>query len=367
MNNKIEYFEWSENGYGFDDHKKECTIESVEINHVDPENYVFYCKNKCCGKYHKICESDLLKYAIYYMEVEFLEKKFVTMAIEEIENIKLYKNQKSNILERVIFSLGSVCGGSSMIPTLDNVSSGSFCNPYMKFKKLEIIKCEKYLRLLNLLCKYLPHLITDVFFTYLNSMRNYECIKVLNDYSTTIKNDDDVCVICFGNYEDGLIDNICYCKNKIHISCLTETIKKCGDDCKTCKKKINNEIDSRGRICFPFENIYWSFLCSNVVIIPKNDLNNSLIYACSYLMIDRVIDLLDSTSDEEFMNFKNQYKTTPKDAKYYIDFKFDANDFLIMTPYPASNMSIDEHEYEHNAINNLLKKREQIIINAKNT
>lgn len=97
---------------------------------------------------------------------------------------------------------------------------------------------------------------------------------------------------------------------------------------------------------------------SNIEIISTEDIENSLIFATMYLVIDRVSQLLESITYETFMEIKNKYKDVPKKAKFYIDFKFDDENFLMMTPYPQSNMSCDKYPNEHSYINNLLKNKE---------
>ena len=340
--------------------RPKCNIVEVSATCNDPENLIYSCKNIACGKYHKIYKEDDLRYAIYFMESSRVKNIFQTMKIEDIEKIRMHEKSTATILQYVLYSLGSISGQRN-IPTLDNIWSDSFVSPFYKNKSLEKLKCKKYLELLDVICQFVPHFINEIMFTSLNGKANYDVIDVLNNYYQ--KDTDDKCYICFGSYSNELVDNICNCKtSKVHVGCLIKTVKELGDKCLLCNKSINARIDSRKRIFFPFSNMYWSPLMSNMIIIPKEDFAESLIFATIYLVTDRVDQLLKSITDEEFFKFKHNFKNVPKGAKYYINFKLSDDNYLIMTPYPTTNMSHEKYPKEHNEINNLLKSRE---LNAK--
>lgn len=88
--------------------------------------------------------------------------------------------------------------------------------------------------------------------------------------------------------------------------------------CKTCKSKYNHKIDSRGRIFFPFLNIYQSSLMSYIIVTPTDNFEQSLTFVCCYLVTDRVTQLLKSISDEVFINFKNKFAKVPKNQNIII-------------------------------------------------
>ncbi len=363
---QFEYFDWLKNGYPVMCVGKswpECKVISVSANCNDPDNLIYLCKNVGCGKYHKIYEEDALRYAIYYMEANYVKKIFQTMTINEIENVKMYEKSTQNILDYTLSSLSSYSGGkNSYLPTLDNTWSNSFTNPYMNWKEIEKFKCKKYLELLDVLCEHLSHCIDEKHFKSLNCCANVQCKEVLNKYYQ--KENNNFCYVCFGTYQDELIDSICNCKScKIHVSCLINVVKTIGDTCKTCNSNFNHRIDSRHRIFFPFSNIYWAPLMSNLTIITKNDFEQSLTFACHNLVIDRVAQLLSEISDEIFLIFKNKFKDISKEAKYYISFKGDGNGYVMMTEYPPSNMSAEKYPCEHKKINELLRERDMRIDN----
>lgn len=351
-NLEFEYFDMSKNVYStFSTKSKKpiCEITCIDVKENDPDNLIYYCKNGKCKKYHKIFKDDQLKYAIFYMESKKANELFSLMSQNEIENFKM--NNCQNLMDYVIYSLGSI-GGQREVPTLDNIWNDSFTSPFYKDKEKE--KCKKYLELLKVICKYFPHLINEKHFGFLNRARNYETIEILNNYY--FENKEDMCYVCFGSYKNELINSICDCKNlKIHVGCLTKIAKHC-DKCGVCKKHFNCGIDSRNRIFFPYSNIYWSPLMSNVEIIEDDDVEKSLVFATTYLVIDRVKEILENMSDEKFIEIKNKYKNN-KDV-YYSPFIHDNLCYLMMTPNPPSNMNSIKYQNEHYEINLLLKNRE---------
>lgn len=359
---EFEYFDWLKNGLPVLYRNVECpkcTIVDTQLTQNDPENLIYYCKNHTCDKYHKVFKDDSLRYAIFYMEANQVKKIFDTMTLDEIEKIKMHEKMSCNILEYIINSLFSISGKRD-VPTLDNVSNDSFKNPFCKHKQIEKLKCKKYLELLDVVCQYLSHFISEKMFHSMNVSANYDVITVLNNYYQ--KTNENCCYICLGSYESQLIDSVCNCKtSKVHIGCLIKTVKQLGDTCGVCKKSFNSKIDDRGRTYFPFSNLYWDQLGSHIHIVPSNDIETSLMFATQYLVIDRVCNILENITDEEFINFKNKFKKIPKAAKFYINFKFDNDNHLVMTPYPATNMSIEKYPIEHAKINKLLRERERQI------
>ena len=357
----FEYFDWLKNGYPqmyVGSEWPKCNIVKYNVKCNEPENLIYLCKNVCCGTYHKVYEKDNILYAIYYMEANAVKNILETMKIEDIEKIKMYEKSTVNIVKHIVYELGSK-SGSRAVPTLDNICNDSFTSPYYKHSEQEKIKCNKYLELLDVICQFVPHLVSEELFV----SNNNAVINVLNNYYQKI-DDDNKCFVCFGSYKNELIDSICECKTtKVHIGCLIKTVKNFGNTCLVCKKSYNARLDSRNRIFFPFSNLYWEPLMSKMMIIPMNDITQSLTYASYNLVMDRVAQILNKITDEEFLTFKNQYKKIPKSAKYYIQFKYDNDDYLMMTPYPASNMHCIKYPDEHNAINMMFKSRELQIDN----
>ena len=140
------------------------------------------------------------------------------------------------------------------------------------------------MELLDVVCQYLPHCIDENMFMYMNSVANYDVINVLNKYYQKISNDR--CYICFGSYESELINSICDCKTfKVHISCLINIVKKIGHTCGVCKKSFKPKVDNRERIFFPFSNLYRDPLCSNMHVIPIDDITNTIMFAVGYLVL----------------------------------------------------------------------------------
>ena len=356
---KFEYFDYKKNGYpimctGVE--RPQCNIVEVNSTSNDPDNLVYYCKNIMCGKYHKIYSQDDLLYAIYYMEADRVKKLLRMMTLEDIENVKVYNR---NILDYIIYSLLSITGQRT-VPTLDNIWGDSFTSPYYKNNPIEILKCKKYLELLDVVCERVPYLIEEKHFSSINKS-NYSMLNVLNNYFQK-EDGDSKCYICFGSYSSELINSICKCKTtKVHISCLIKTVKEFGDVCSICNENFNARVDSRNRIFFPFSNLYWDQLGSIVHVVPVDDITESLRFSTSYLVKDRVKQILEQITDEEFIVFKNQFKKVPKQAKFYISFKFDKDDYLMMTPYPSSNMNCEKYPELHREINNLFKDRENKI------
>jgi len=298
-----------------------------------------------------------LEYALYYLDEIIVEK-----IINNMDNIEKYEIMNSNILEYLMSSLNYFSGGDIEKISIDKITHSSFTSPYSKNKNYEITRCYKFCKILEIICKKEPKLIKETMINSCNRSMNHKLTKILSNYyeNDVVNNDENEerCIYCFSSHKSELIENICLCKNKLHICCLIEYIKQNCNYCKVCKYDLKPHKDNRGRVYFPFSNIYPEPLMSYYNIIEKNDVENSLYFSSTFLIVERVEEILKNLSKEEYLNFRNKYIKVPKKAKFYIKFKLSENDFLMMTPYPTSNMSSKEYPEKHKSINNLFMEKD---------
>lgn len=108
------------------------------------------------------------------------------------------------------------------------------------------------------------------------------------------------CVKC--NLPDNLIDNTCSCKNKIHIECLVELVKKTGNTCVTCNCSNESVVCPSGIIIFPSKDIYQSHTGTYEILSHEYKFTR-LLYALAYLQYDRVKELLNDFTRDEYIEY----------------------------------------------------------------
>jgi hypothetical protein len=326
-----------------------CDKPILEIDESDHKNGIYLCMSNC-KKYHKIDADKELIHAMFYLDVNRVEHLLHNMSLTEIAN---YRIRKWTILDNFINHLGWSSGPLNVI-TLASISSCSFRNTFWKNEKIEKIKCAQYKKIVHLICAKAPQLITEIMFVVASKSMNYDISRILHQYYEGENKSQ--CMICTSSQSHELITNVCKCKSiSIHIHCLIDMINMCGLKCKTCLSDFKVHIDNRRRMFFPFSNIYPEPLMSYYHIIPEDDLVSSLKSASFFLIEKRVQEILNRLTKEEYIQFRNTYINVSKEAKYHIDFKLSHDNFLMMTPYPRTNMSCDKYPKEHERINELFK------------
>lgn len=151
------------------------------------------------------------------------------------------------------------------------------------------------------------------------------------------ENDNDFCCFCLqetiktGN---PLINNTCYCKNKIHIKCLVKMVLRHSSQCKICNGSNGSVIDPCGhRVSFPSKGIYKMALTDSYNIIEPNDKTSKLYYAILYLQTNIIRELLETFTPEEY---KKYYENTDYDK---IHSRHDFTNALTLKPVILTNYS----------------------------
>lgn len=163
----------------------------------------------------------------------------------------------------------------------------------------------------------------------------------------------DSCYICCDeSKENNLIKSFCNCKNTyIHIECLIITIKNTKKTyCTICKKSFNAYCDLRNRIIFPFSNIYYEPLLTNIIFrLSENDYYNNLKYSIINRISDRVVDILNNLSLLDYIEFKKKIKhiNNNDDFPHSIIYLNDNNNIQIFTNGFNSYFNDDGIQYKN--------------------
>lgn len=170
---------------------------------------------------------------------------------------------------------------------------------------------------------------------------------------------DNICFICCyeHNHYNKLIKLFCKCNTYIHIKCLINMIiytKK--SYCTIYLNSFEVYLDIRNRIIFPFENIYYEPLLSDTIIqIDCSDYMKSFQYAIINRIDDRIKQLLNSITDDDYMLFKKSLNNT--NIQYDIIWKNLDNKICIYLNGFKSYFISDFKIYQ-NYLENLFYERE---------
>jgi len=314
----------------------ECILQIVDNDCNDAKSDIYLCKNWKCNKYHKFYGKERLVYAIYYLEIDRVKELINESSKEELLNfheIKTTNYQEFlNILEYIFLKIDS----------------------YYKSTR------EPCFNLIKHICKIYPEFITNKLIKgrCYDFIKNMNVLQILRNNMIDNENDDEQCIICFSSNKNLLINNTCSCKNKIHLDCLTNSIKhninNDYDICKTCETTNNCVIDEKYRFLFPNKNIYRQPLLSNYVFIDENNKKEQLFFAIIYLQTKTVENILNNMTSDEFI----EYRKWLRDITGIHRIK---NDKLVLADNLYSNLSKDKHKYEYDIINALLASKQDEI------
>lgn len=174
-------------------------------------------------------------------------------------------------------------------------------------------------------------------------MSNNISVCLLESVNTDMMDDQNekTCMYCSSHHLDEMITKPCGCVNKYtHIECLVNHISNTPefvDFCENCKVSYGAYKCPNDQINFPKLNIYKKPLCEGYEQIDPLDKCTQLKFACVYLIVNRVQELLHNISKEEFeqiindVSFTNKYSHTFKkignfillESKLFTDFKQD--------------------------------------------
>ena len=140
---------------------------------------------------------------------------------------------------------------------------------------------------------------------HLTYRRCSKLVKLLSNYYNDENYNKDTCYICMADHDLNLLKMPCTCNMYIHLECLVELVNNNGKKCMTCHNSLGAIIDKKKRIHFPKLNIYKAPLVNQYLIIDKNNINKSLTYALIYLQIDKIKEILNDMTNEQFQYYKN--------------------------------------------------------------
>lgn len=231
---------------------------------------------------------------------------------EELDEIEVPHYYES-LLAWYLGQLSSLSGNSRGIVDLNRLSWDHI--KYYRFPE----EVDKYLTILNFLCSIYPEKITDKLLKTPTILRITQIIEILNNHKLEDELNENICCICLSSYEFQLIENTCLCRSKIHVNCLIELVKRNGDICRTCNSTKHSFIDQKQNVHFPTINLFKELLMASYVFFDKNDILKLLYYSLSYLMIDKVKEIIDKMDKEEFIKsmIKCGHGYLPFDYKIY--------------------------------------------------
>ena len=233
-------------------------------------------------------------------------------------------------------------------------------------------KLNDVLSLIDMILKKQPKCLTIKMYDGAVSLQYIKILDIFKKYyihNEPVKN---YCYVCNSEHQLHLLESTCYCKSVfIHLYCLIELINNGYDECTICKKEYNPHI-YRERYFFPFLNVYQIPLVSRIYeFIDKEDFDHSMYYAVSYLICDRVEELLENVDKKTFLKFKTKYIkfsyeinsrniVVDKKKGYNFTIMFKSTEdkkYLMMNQYIVTGMNYEKYKKEHNKINELLKNK----------
>ena len=268
--------------------------------------------------------------AIYNLEPSKVQKLLDTIIDHSIIN---------NLLESTISKLNN-SSIPETITTIVDIKFKSFASNNPEYHP----KVKQFLEIIEIICKKFPWLINHKCYIYPEAFKIKPIIDILNRYHIS-KPDDKQCIICISPYQRQLIKKPCGClDNYVHLNCLAKEINL---NCQTCNLPYDHYRCPLGRLCYPKLNIYNVPLLSDTYhfVDPSNKFEQ-LEYSCAYLCIDRVKELLDETTDQEFRSYIDNFP---------LNGTFRKNDgFILMKKKLFSNISETDFPVSFNQLNNLL-------------
>jgi hypothetical protein len=211
-------------------------IKFYPCNNIYPKIYGYYFKSiklnedmKDYESLYQYQEEDKLLLAVYW-----LQEKRITDILQNENNYNTF----------------FVCDNGHNLNPIE-ILCRDRCGNFYYFE----CNKEKYFRIVKQLAKFNSSWVTSKCFLFLHDNKLNDLIELLLDYS---KNNENICYICLNSEPIcEFLNNVCKCKNPIHINCLKNCLKNLdpgkNNTCTIClsKYKINEGSDSR--IFFPFD------------------------------------------------------------------------------------------------------------------
>jgi hypothetical protein len=339
---------------------KPCEKEEIATKSIDADSNIYPCSNHSCKKFH--ISATPLTSALKYLQLSKVKEilKFADLAtankmiLDELKictnNPNIKETEHLDIVNKFICELYGTSGSCAEYPTVNVVGVYDMKvqpSPYKKHNHELHLECVNlYCEILDYLCSKYPQSIKPSHFECMNAYSATRVIKILQKYFQDDAPLESSCFVCGTSYSSNLITCTCKCKINVHLQCLIELITKNSDTCKTCLTKFGSKIDKRGRMFFPDSDIYASPLMSSY-IFPKT-LNDKLHFAIIYMQVNRVKQILQSMTPEQFTDYKNNADYVSTHSPTFYD--------LISNPY--SNYSRHMYPIQHQQISQLLIEKD---------
>ncbi len=156
-----------------------------------------------------------------------------------------------------------------------------------------------FLKIINLICKSANELSKDFLPINLNEKKYSDILKIINSHQ---KNE--TCTYCC--FPKNLISNVCHCKNHTHIGCLFENIILSKQICENCNYNFKIKYIRGDIFILPHNDIYYDF--HKFEYIKCDTIDQKLNYAIQNLCIDRIKEILNFISVNEFKKIANESK-----------------------------------------------------------
>lgn len=209
---------------------------------------------------------------------------------------------------------------------------------------------KKFLEIFEYICSLFSNGINQHDYYIPNSLGLIKIIVIMNRYYEHDSKEEPCCV-CLTNSKNHLIQNVCLCKNNVHLECLIDLIQVSKKDtCEVCLCKFNQQT-YKSRIYFPKAGIYPQPLLNSYIICDKDNKKSRLIYASIFLHLDIVIDILGEMTNDEFMCFK----LDPGDS-FTIK-----NDYLVLNDSLYTNYQRSKYKYSFATVDKCFKLKDDLM------
>lgn len=333
-----------------------CSFEPIDTDEINEHEDIYPCKNCKCNKYHKSGDKYAgLSDAIYYLKPKRVEELIKQFDEHEITNTKLYSNFYTNLLHSTISRISGTSGMGLGVPTITKIGTDGFRNSLNGRYPNQIAGSGLFLEIIEIICNKFPWMINSKCYTIPHYYSIDPILDILNKYRVS-NNEEKTCLICSSPYPEELIAKPCGCVDKhIHIECLgneiSNTPKLNGESCcRDCGYMYNCYKCPKGRISFPKLNIYQSPLTNVYIQIDPDDKCEQLRFACAYLCVDIIWELLESFTKEEFEEIIEKIFSQNKYSGAFIKYK----NFMMLDPNPFTNLQQRIYGELFNQINQML-------------
>jgi len=325
--------------FPFLNHAKNYSHNLKVLSNID----IYPCLDKFCGYHHKISGLDRLVYCIYFLNVTRFKDILNEYDSNDIEQYYPQFTKRYELMEYLLYCLGYSSTRKDVALNIESLDFHSF----MSKPNNDGIEKKKLLEILHLLLNKCPSFANE---KNINNVEIYHAIELSHVISLYLSNDPlkNPCYVCLSTSEYWMINNICDCNMPLHLVCLMQILKN-TKQCKICKKPYDIHIDKLNRVLIPKLNIYPIPMINTYTKLDDTNKKIQLKYAIAYLIPNRVEEILDNMTMDEFQNY---VKTCDTHAVHYFE-----NKTLKIRNMPYTNLSRENHNIEFNMIEQMLNDK----------